>query len=289
MHLVLEILEIAEMVCCHLRPQDHCAGRTLAALAATCRIWQEPALDALWETQDSLVPILSCMPQDLFNVRPHLCSSELPLRMVRSLTLADWERPSLYYHRVKDLYTSFDSKMAEIYPILNLRLSPTALFPNLRRLYWDSDSEAEFPYICIFLTPTLSEIAFSHTPSVTNCSLLSTLGRTCPHLTEVDITLTDDADESDDSVKAVSLFVCSLPYLESVSVPRLDWAALKHIRQSHRLTLLSISTLPGCVHSFGIHLRRPSKSPAGVGGFARDTSPAPDGQPRQLGVHQRGI
>ncbi|KAJ7036640.1 hypothetical protein C8F04DRAFT_1095209 [Mycena alexandri] len=251
MHRALEILEIAEMVCCHLRPQGHCAGQTLAALAASCRIWQDPALDALWATQDSLIPILSCMPQGLFNVEPSLPYFDSFRRMVRSLTLADWKRLSLYSHRVKDLSTSFESKMAEIYLILNLCLSPTALFPNLQTLSWDLNSEEEFPYIGrlityirIFLTSTLSGIAFGYTPSITNCSLLSTLGRTCPHLTAVKITLTDDEDESDDSTEATSLFLCSLPHIESITVPRLEWTALKHIAQSHRLTSLSMDLLP---------------------------------------------
>ncbi|KAJ7751371.1 hypothetical protein B0H16DRAFT_829888 [Mycena metata] len=232
MHRALEILEIAEMVCCHLRPQGHCAGRTLAALAATCTLWQEPALDALWATQDSLIPILSYLIFDSLQ------------RIVRSLTLADWEPLSLYSHRVKDLSTSFECKMAEIYPMLNLCLSATALFANLRTLSWDSYEEEEFPYIRIFLTSSLSRIAFRYAPSITNSSLLSTLGRTCPHLTEVEITLADNADDTDDSANATSLFVCSLPLIESVMVPRPNWTAHKHIGQFHRLISLSMYTLP---------------------------------------------
>jgi hypothetical protein len=36
---------------------------TLAALARTCRTFEEPALDTLWRNIDGLKPIVSCMPE----------------------------------------------------------------------------------------------------------------------------------------------------------------------------------------------------------------------------------
>lgn len=40
--------------------EDQQRKATLAALARTCRIFCEPALDVLWHTQDNLEPILRC-------------------------------------------------------------------------------------------------------------------------------------------------------------------------------------------------------------------------------------
>ncbi|KAJ7020718.1 hypothetical protein C8F04DRAFT_1403401 [Mycena alexandri] len=244
MHRALGILELVEMVCYNLGPHGDRADGTLAALALTRRSLRDPALDALWNTQDSLIPILSCMPEGVFNLRPHLCSSEEPLRIVRPLAPTDWERLSVYSHRVKTLSAEFESELEEVYPILNLCLSPIALFPNLQTLSWYSESEEEFLCIRIFLTSTLSRLAFTYEPSTTSCSLFSTLGRTCPHLTDLEITLLDDENRSVLNCKATSRFLCSLTRIESVKVPMLEWAALKQIGQFPTLNSLTMFILP---------------------------------------------
>ncbi|KAJ6533966.1 hypothetical protein DFH09DRAFT_932442, partial [Mycena vulgaris] len=41
----------------------------LSALARTCRAFQDPALDILWRNQESLVPLLSCIPFDAWDVK----------------------------------------------------------------------------------------------------------------------------------------------------------------------------------------------------------------------------
>jgi hypothetical protein len=43
-------------------------NRTLACLARTTRAFEGPALDALWRTQKSLVPLLKLMPPDMWTV-----------------------------------------------------------------------------------------------------------------------------------------------------------------------------------------------------------------------------
>jgi hypothetical protein len=79
MHRALEILEIIEMICGHL-PQpsanpylrldehDLPMARSLAALARTSKNFQNPALDALWRVQHTLLNLLKCMPSDLWNI-----------------------------------------------------------------------------------------------------------------------------------------------------------------------------------------------------------------------------
>jgi hypothetical protein len=38
---------------------------TVAALARTCRTFQEPALDVLWRDIKGFKPLLSCLPEDV--------------------------------------------------------------------------------------------------------------------------------------------------------------------------------------------------------------------------------
>jgi hypothetical protein len=73
MHKALLISEVVANVCSELVREhlfDDCQyPGTLAAFAATCRAISEPALDVLWCTQLSLVPLLRCMAPDLWEER----------------------------------------------------------------------------------------------------------------------------------------------------------------------------------------------------------------------------
>lgn len=44
------------------------ARTTAAALARCCKIFEDPVLDALWETQDRLFPLLKTFPGDVWRV-----------------------------------------------------------------------------------------------------------------------------------------------------------------------------------------------------------------------------
>ena len=44
--------------------------RTVLALALTCHGFKDTALDVLWYTQTSLVPLIKCMPSDLWRESP---------------------------------------------------------------------------------------------------------------------------------------------------------------------------------------------------------------------------
>jgi hypothetical protein len=82
MHRGLEIPEIAEMIAeqvgthCHqsaLGEEKASQRRDLSALARTSKTFLHPALNILWRAQDTIVPLLKCMPADLWDisVRPN--------------------------------------------------------------------------------------------------------------------------------------------------------------------------------------------------------------------------
>jgi hypothetical protein len=41
---------------------------TIAALARTCRIFKEPALDVLWRDIKGIRPLLSCLPESVVRI-----------------------------------------------------------------------------------------------------------------------------------------------------------------------------------------------------------------------------
>lgn len=61
MHPALQISEIIYTIslCAH--------QRSLPGLASTCRAFEGPALDALWRDLQSVWPLVSCLPKDLFS------------------------------------------------------------------------------------------------------------------------------------------------------------------------------------------------------------------------------
>jgi hypothetical protein len=80
MHNCLLIPEIVTQVCFDLydpntREDDRYGGMdveypgTLAALAMTCKVIYEPALDVLWSSLVSVAPLLLTMPPDLWVAR----------------------------------------------------------------------------------------------------------------------------------------------------------------------------------------------------------------------------
>ncbi|KAJ6548601.1 hypothetical protein B0H19DRAFT_1161415 [Mycena capillaripes] len=265
MHRALMIPEVAEIVCCHLLPKVHDAkifaeiprGRkTLLALASTCKVLQEPALDVLWKNQESLAPFLSCLPEDLFNTRPALASEEVPLRLLRPFAPPDWRRSILNATRVKKFTFEFEPRFAQIFPALTISFPLGCIFPRLRSLSWVSNSEKDFPCIRSFLTPELLHIAITFEPSIVNCSLLSTLACTCPRLVDAEIYFVDGSDVLDPlSVNSTSQFLQSLRRIESLIIPALDATALKHIGQGE-IEFLCLDILPD-----GPYSRSPASLP----------------------------
>jgi hypothetical protein len=65
----LQCPELCRLICEEIGSDDK---RTLFRLSISCRRFMEPALDVLWYKLDSFVPLMLCMPKDLYqeDVRP---------------------------------------------------------------------------------------------------------------------------------------------------------------------------------------------------------------------------
>jgi hypothetical protein len=68
----LQINEIVRMICDQAEAADvesYSPPHTLLSLARTSRIFSDPALDLIWREQSSLVPLVKCMPDTLWEER----------------------------------------------------------------------------------------------------------------------------------------------------------------------------------------------------------------------------
>lgn len=60
--------EILRLITCELVGSELKA--TAVSLAGCCRNFEDPVLCVLWETQDRLVPLLKCLPQEVWEEGP---------------------------------------------------------------------------------------------------------------------------------------------------------------------------------------------------------------------------
>lgn len=69
MHACLHIVEVQRIIFHEVYYQPRGTG-ALARLARTCRAFNNVALDVLWETLDSFVWLIQCLPRDLWKIDP---------------------------------------------------------------------------------------------------------------------------------------------------------------------------------------------------------------------------
>ena len=65
MHPYLKVDEILRLIVCELVESE--AKATAVALACCSKSFEDPVLDALWETQDGLLPLLNSLPADVWS------------------------------------------------------------------------------------------------------------------------------------------------------------------------------------------------------------------------------
>ncbi|KAF7791367.1 hypothetical protein EIP86_002381 [Pleurotus ostreatoroseus] len=112
MHRAWQIDEVSNRIVSHVKTYDARGVRpdptslaALAALARTCRVVSSPALDQLWADLHSLLPILRCLPPELWSVK----SASGGLAKTKQFTLkkqpsaSDWQLLRKHAHRVRSL------------------------------------------------------------------------------------------------------------------------------------------------------------------------------------------
>jgi len=89
MHACLNVDEILRLIACELVASEGQA--TAVALACCCKSFEDPVLDALWETQYRLTPLLKSLPGDIWDGGE--CTVSTPITHTPSL-------PQLFHSKV---------------------------------------------------------------------------------------------------------------------------------------------------------------------------------------------
>ncbi|KAJ7495527.1 hypothetical protein FB451DRAFT_1077167 [Mycena latifolia] len=248
-HRVFGIPELVDLVCAQVSLQpDESYGHdgalaNLAVLARTSTaIFQSLALDHLWKRQDTILNLLRCMPDDLFDMTEENEDGGIDIRLLRSVTSTDWERPLFYSRRVKSFTQNYmgissSSETLESLEALSFSLPEESIFPNLQRLQWHRFHPESFYHVRLFLTPRIRELSLATISSFSHLSILSNLAIKSPSLRDVALYMHMSPDTA---LSAVSTFVCGLADLRSLNVAQVDQTALAHLAHLPELKSLQL-------------------------------------------------
>ncbi|KAJ7157450.1 hypothetical protein C8R46DRAFT_1355758 [Mycena filopes] len=238
MHRALHISEVVEMICAQIPLQDHWGSPDLARLARTSQLFRDPALNALWRQQGTIVNLLKVMPVGLWDIREDhdatakFGSLHLDAALLRPVIPSDWERFALYARRVRSFRNHERFKTPEAYETLAQHGAHQPVFPFLKKLKWVPRTTGHFGHVRLFITPTITDLHLT-IRALSDISILATVALVCRRLTALVIDHTPEG-----AVPPISECVRALHYLESLTVVGLDRAAFCHIAQLPNLRFL---------------------------------------------------
>ncbi|KAJ7148206.1 hypothetical protein C8R46DRAFT_1199154 [Mycena filopes] len=210
-------------------------GRTLAALARTCKTFQNPALDALWCTQNGLAPILQTFPDDLWDrTAPAKFKVKTFLALRRPVMLQDWQRPLLHLARIRRFrIDSFPTDQFSVDVCQALRTCcplQQPMFPKLQEIHWFDWRAQSLPVFAMFLSPRLRRIGFVP-DSMAQLSILPTLGLMYPNLTHLDLRgpRRHSFENVDIALPSVLGLLISLKNLQELLLPSADARIIEYL------------------------------------------------------------
>ncbi|KAJ7802690.1 hypothetical protein B0H14DRAFT_2891311, partial [Mycena olivaceomarginata] len=252
-HRALTIPEIDGLICEHLEvlaePHHEGSGNRrnledVAALARTCRDFENPALDILWREQNTLANVLKCLPSNLWeeNLVPN--DGSYCLRLTSTAKGAEWDRRLAHGLRVRRLildewslpYAFPDRDLLEI---ISSSLPQEYLFPNLRSIRLEPHDDAELSFILLFAGPQLTDITLSVVMSALGILLLPTLDLRYQQLTSLCI---ETFPRKPGVCASISKIALKLDRVEILAFDKLDQAALKYLGQLPSLRSLTLHT-----------------------------------------------
>ncbi|KAL4249407.1 hypothetical protein ABKN59_007981 [Abortiporus biennis] len=215
MHRVFQVPEILNLVLKFIAgsSEDYESPSIFLSVARTCKLFEEPALEHLWHTQSSLVPLLRCAPNafeekqnqealDKIQNETRLDSndvlrllSERTIYGVKPLSPLERRRINKYSSKIKRFQCNHlggpSIDLPSVVPILFDNNNDQHLFLNLRSLQWPIDHVEETDYFVLtrLIGPKLDNFNFPapYGKHGTDISVIDTLRTQCPMLSNLSI------------------------------------------------------------------------------------------------------
>ncbi|KAG1728151.1 uncharacterized protein EDB91DRAFT_1339311 [Suillus paluster] len=274
MHRLFLIQELLSIICEHVRDEpSSIAGRTLASLARTSKVFYHVATSALWSQLNGLAPLLQPLASDLITEDAAVMPARprRPLMLRRPLKMAEWETLWGFARRVQHLYVHDPTRPVDVSIIRTLCNPPTTspVFPNLKSIIWNDERAETFSFIRTLSGPTVTSLTInisndSRIWHITELGILASLPYLCPNVTRV--TLPTNA--FCHNVSTISEALCAWSNLTEIKCGAIDGTTLAHLAKQSTLRKLSFDTpsnmrlgldvtLPSgafsCVRDFEIH------------------------------------
>ncbi|KAJ7053043.1 hypothetical protein C8F01DRAFT_1032646 [Mycena amicta] len=249
MHDALRVAEIVLEIAQHASDTTPPARKSLLALATTCRLFLDPALNELWRELESIYPLLRCFPSGVFEFTQE-SEHKTTTSVSRAIRASDWARPLFYARRVKHLeflgMNTIGGEDLHVLRHLTLSLPVATLFPHVATLDWRPDlgrNEETFQQMLLFLGPQLHQLII-HVEDARCLSVFPALARLSPALRSVDMHQRRLVPFQNDGLsESISEFVVGLKRLQRLNVPSLTWSALVYLSELPDLESLTLGTL----------------------------------------------
>ena len=200
MHPSLRVDEILKLVAHEIVAANQNA--TAVALARCCKCFEDPVLDALWETMFQFTNLLKTLPGEIWGPGGYQVSIEITMIVFpifnpsilksfrRLLTVQEWARFRTYARRMRKIegHGTLDLLSSQVLSALQLHTLNELLLPNLQSLWlWFTNLTEDFiSFIPLFLSTktTLIDIIFSgsdlHIAAI--ASMITAFPKLCPNL-----------------------------------------------------------------------------------------------------------
>ncbi|TRM70379.1 hypothetical protein BD626DRAFT_477258 [Schizophyllum amplum] len=241
MHRCLSIPEILALICDFviLGRSHRKHRRDLGSLARSCRTWYPPAVAALWETLDSLRPLLRSLPPDTFvrNEKKKLETEFIVNRHIRQESLT---RFIFLASLVKELRLTWVPDKT-CFDALHLSL-PTPFLPNLRAFEWLQVKSDSLNYSLLFLHDKITRLVIRPSLSASEnvLTMLPRLHILCPHIQFFE--LLGNYVFRLQRLRIISEAATRWENIQSLAIPHLDEKDLMRLATFPKLNELSITS-----------------------------------------------
>jgi len=205
MHACLNVDEIVRLLACELVASG--GKGSAVALACCCKNFEDPGLDALWEAQDQLRPLLKSLPEDVWDDDGRVIVSGsttfhsfslnhlIGQTFKRIPTKAGWARFQKYARRIRTLKLNLLSfpLLPDVLSVLQHRTLNTPLLPGLKVFVCRETTVAFVPFISLFLSQRITTIdigfagLFPNPHILTVASIIDTFPTICPNLQQISL------------------------------------------------------------------------------------------------------
>lgn len=250
----LDILDIRLLICKEIDTFSVHRGRTLSALARSCRSFKDPALGTLWHSLSTLDPLFSCLPEDLWS--PHgknelvcsnirLSTALIPLKLSQMLQRpikdSDLIKFKTNAKRVRNIElgsgylrhgSAVDASSTQI-----LTLSLAGSFYNLQKLRVELNPKS-LPWVTLLLGKKITDLRVVITsaaiPVIAFFPVISAKATSVRELT-----IDSDLIWQENTTEVFSDHVCTWKNLRTLSIRELDTRAVVHLASMTSLTSLT--------------------------------------------------